>query len=134
MDVRYTDVPRYMQANPNALTPFTPNPAFDDPTFSTCTTDSCRKSWGLRVVDSSDVFVYGGGLYSFFDNYSQTCLTTESCQENMVSLEGDKSTVYLYGLSTKASTNMVTVDGQGVVSQADNRDNFCSTIALFNEA
>lgn len=130
---KLTRLPRYMQSNPNALTPFTPNAAFNDPTFSTCTTDSCRKSWGLRVVDSSDLFVYGAGLYSFFDNYSQTCLTTESCQENMVSIEGAKSTVYLYGLSTKASTNMVTVDGSGVVAQADNRDNFCSTIALFNE-
>ena len=123
-----------MQANPNALTPFTPNKAFSDPDYSTCTTDSCRKSWGLRVVDSSDVFVYGAGLYSFFDNYSQTCLETESCQENMVSVEGGTSNLHLYGLSTKASTNMVTVNGQGVVPQADNRDNFCSTIALFSEA
>jgi len=78
--------------------------------------------------------MYGGGLYSFFDNYSQTCLNTESCQENMVSIEGDGRGVHLYGLSTKASTNMVTLNGQGVVNQADNRDNFCSTIALFNEA
>ena len=129
-----TDHPSYMQANPNALTPFKPNAAFFDPTYSTCTTDSCRKSWGLRVVDSNDVFMYGAGLYSFFDNYSQTCLTTESCQENMVSVEGNGAGVYLYGLSTKASTNMVTLNGQSAVNQADNRNNFCSTIALFNQS
>lgn len=123
-----------MQSNPDALQPFTPNPSFNDPTFSSCTTASCRKTWGLRVLDSSNVLMYGGGLYSFFDNYGQSCLATESCQENMVSVEGSgKSSVYLYGLSTKASTNMVSVDGKGVVNQADNRDNFCSTIALFNE-
>lgn len=25
--------------------------------------------WGLRVVDSTDLHVYGAGLYSFFNNY-----------------------------------------------------------------
>lgn len=145
-----------MQSNPDALSPFTPSAAFFDPTFSTCTTASCRKSWGLRIFQSSDILVYGAGydfffffassilptcnrltclllprrLYSFFDNYDQTCLATESCQENMVALECSTE-VYLWGLSTKASTNMVTVDGQGVVPQKDNRDNFCSTIAVF---
>jgi glucan 1,3-beta-glucosidase len=122
---------RYYQSNPNALVPFTPNASFNDPDFSTCTTDGCRKAWGLRILDSSDVFIYGGGLYSFFDNYGQTCLDTESCQENMV--EVDCSEVYLYGLSTKASTNMVTSAGQGLVPQIDNRSNFCSTIALFEQ-
>jgi len=123
----------YMQANPVATTAFPPQTAFNDPTFAECTTNACKKSWGLRVLDSSDILVYGAGLYSFFDNYDQTCLATESCQENMVSLEGCNH-VYLWGLSTKASTNMVTIDGKGAVDQKDNRDNFCSTIALFEEA
>lgn len=122
-----------MQSNPNALTPFTPNPTFFDPTFSSCTTDSCKKSWGLRVLSSSSVLIYGAGLYSFFDNWDQTCAPTESCQENMVSIECSAE-VYLWGLSTKASTNMVTVDGKGVVAQGDNRSNFCSTITLFEQA
>jgi glucan 1,3-beta-glucosidase len=129
MGLAQTETP-YYQANPNALTPFTPNSKYSDPTFSTCTSDSCRKAWGLRVVNSSNVLLYGAGLYSFFENYSQTCLTTESCQRNMVSVENSHST-WLYGLSTKASTNMVTWNGRPIVLQADNRDNFCSTVALF---
>ena len=123
----------YMQSNPDALSGgFTPNAKYYDPDFSTCTTSACKKAWGLRVLDSSDVLVYGAGFYSFFDNWSEDCLATESCQENMVSVECS-SDIYLWGLSTKASTNMVTVDGQGAVPQKDNRDNFCSTIALFEE-
>ena len=51
----------------------------------------------------------------------------------MVSIECSAE-VYVWGLSTKASTNMVTVDGKGVVAQSDNRSNFCSTIALFEQA
>ncbi|KAI9814260.1 MAG: hypothetical protein M1827_003426 [Pycnora praestabilis] len=129
-----TETP-YYQSNPNALTPFAPqaNSTWSDPTFSTCTTDACKKSWGLRIVDSSDILMYGGGLYSFFDNYEQTCLDTESCQQNMVSVESSSS-VYLFGLSTKASTNMVTVNDAAAVPQEPNQSTFCETIALFEEA
>lgn len=70
---------------------------------------------------------------SFFENWDQTCAATESCQENMVSIECSPET-YIWGLSTKAATNMLTLDGQPAVKQADNRDNFCSTIALFESA
>jgi glucan 1,3-beta-glucosidase len=122
----------YYQSNPSALTPFTPQSAWNDPEFKTCTTASCRKSWGLRVLNSSDLFVYGAGLYSFFENYAQTCLNTEDCQENMV--EVDCSDVHIYGLSTKAAVNMVTSSsGKSLVKEKDNTSNFCSTIALFEQ-
>jgi len=124
-----TEVP-YFQSNPDAATPFTTNAAFSDPVFSGAS--DVNKAWGLRVVDSSDVFVYGAGLYSFFDNYAQTCLDTENCSTNMVSLENSKS-VYMYGLSTKAATNMVTVNGQSAALDSDNRNNFCATVAMFAE-
>ena len=127
-----TETP-YMQSNPDALSGgFAPQEKYHDPDFSTCTTAACKKAWGLRVVNSSDVLVYGAGLYSFFDNYAQDCLATESCQENMVDVQCS-SQVHLWGLSTKASTNMVTRNGAPAVLQKDNRDNFCSTIALFEE-
>lgn len=118
----------YFQSNPDASTPFTAQSAFSDPTFSG--TSAVNKAWGLRVVDSSNVFVVGAGLYSFFDNYAQTCLDTESCQTNMVSLENSKS-VYMYGLSTKAATNMVTINGASAALDKDNRNNFCATVAMF---
>jgi len=58
-----TETP-YFQSNPDAATPFTSNKAYNDPVFSGST--SANKAWGLRIVDSDDVFVYGAGLYSFF--------------------------------------------------------------------
>ncbi|KAK6386782.1 hypothetical protein LTS17_000044 [Exophiala oligosperma] len=123
----------YMQASPNALAGgFTPNAAFSDPTFADCTTDSCKKTWGLRIVDSTDVYMYGGGLYSFFDNYIQTCLDTESCQENMVDIECS-SNVNLYGLTTKASTNMINVDGTPEVFEKDHTNLFGQTLLLFQQ-
>lgn len=128
-----TETP-YFQGNPNSLQPYNVQTSFFDPDFSTScassTTGTCERAWGLRVANSSDVFLYGGGLYSFFDNYSQNCLQTQNCQENMVSFES--STVHAFGLSTKASTNMLTIDGQSAALDSDNRNNFCATIATFS--
>ena len=124
-----TETP-YFQSNPDATTPFTNNAAYSDPTFSGSA--SVNKAWGLRIVDSEDILVYGAGLYSFFDNYDQTCLDTESCQTNMVSIENSGS-VNIFGLSTKAAVNMVTVDGTSAALDKDNRNNFCATIAMFQE-
>ncbi|KAM5444924.1 putative glucan 1,3-beta-glucosidase [Microsporum ferrugineum] len=125
-----TETP-YYQSNPDALVPFAPDSKYNDPTFGDCTTAACKKAWGLRILNSTDVFLFGGGLYSFFENYTQDCLRTESCQLNMI--EVLCSQTYLYGVSTKASTNMITSGGKGLVPQKENRSNFCSTVALFHQ-
>lgn len=132
MGLIQTETP-YYQSNPTALVPFTPQTSWNDPDFSTCTTASCKKAWGLRVMNTSDLFIYGAGLYSFFENYAQSCVNSEDCQENMV--EVDCSDVHIYGLSTKAAVNMVTSSaGKSLVPQKPNMSNFCSTIALFEQS
>ena len=121
----------YMQSNPNALNSgFKPDPRYNDPEFSDCDTELCRKTWGVRILESKDVYLYGGGCYSFFENYRQQCLDTESCQENMIEIQCSDD-VWLFGLSTKASINMVTVNGQGQAIGLENDNNFCQTLALF---
>lgn len=62
---------RYYQPNPVATTPFPVVSSIHDPDFKTsCSNkgDNCAEGWGLRVLDSTGIFVYGAGLYSFFDN------------------------------------------------------------------
>ncbi|KAL2156618.1 hypothetical protein VTH82DRAFT_1363 [Thermothelomyces myriococcoides] len=128
-----TETP-YYQGNPDATKPFEPHADLQDPDFAaTCAADDagCKRAWGVRAIGSKDIFIYGAGLYSFFDNYAQECLQTESCQSHMVSIESG-SEVHMYGLSTKASVNMVTIDGQGAVLDSDNRNNFCATLAFFH--
>jgi glucan 1,3-beta-glucosidase len=120
----------YYQPAPPAPQPYTPNSALADPTFSNCAAGSntCSLAWGLRIVSSSDVYLYGAGLYNFFYNYNQTCLTTENCQDSMVDLEANTGNVYLYNLNTKAATNMVVSGTTVLAKQADNTNDFCQTI------
>jgi glucan 1,3-beta-glucosidase len=128
MGLIQTETP-YYQSNPDASVPFTANPTFSDPDL-TQGSSLTKKAWGMRVRGSKDVYIYGAGLYSFFDNYNQDCLATASCQDNMVSIESS-SNVQLLALSTKAAVNMVTVEGKSAALDKDNRNNFCAAIAVF---
>jgi len=73
-----TETP-YYQPNPLAPTPFSVDSSLNDPNFATsCSGQSgnCAEAWGLRVINSKNVLVYGAGHYSFFNNYdtSKSCL------------------------------------------------------------
>lgn len=119
----------YFQGNPEAPRPFTVMPKYSDPDFSGCKSARCARTWGLRIRDSSDIYLYGGGLYSFFDNYKQQCVPENNCQDNMISV--DNSSVGLFGVSTKASVAMVTYNGKTAALDSDNRSTFCGGIAAF---
>ncbi|KAI1467049.1 glycoside hydrolase family 55 protein [Daldinia caldariorum] len=123
----------YFQGNPQAPDGTTVLEGFFDPDFEkSCdgSSQTCARTWGLRVTNSSSVYIYGAGLYSFFNNYGQKCVDEQNCQDNMVSIE-DSTGVHLFGISTKASVNMITVDGKSVALDKDNRNNFCAAIANF---
>ncbi|KAJ2974305.1 hypothetical protein NQ176_g6131 [Zarea fungicola] len=120
----------YMQGNPDAKVPFKYNAKYGDPDFSTCTGPRCARTWGLRVINSSDILVYGAGLYSFFDNYAQTCVDANNCQDNIVDIQN--SAIKIFGLATKASVNMVTLNKTPAILDADNRNNFCGAVASFS--
>jgi len=121
----------YFQSNPAAPAPFTPQTSINDPDFSVCKTQNvqapCYKSWGLRILNSQNVLVYGTGLYSFFENYSQDCVASNNCQQNMIGVSGGNN-IHLYNVNTKASKNMVTLNGWGTAQDKDNRNNFCATL------
>ncbi|KAI1376727.1 glycoside hydrolase family 55 protein [Hypoxylon crocopeplum] len=123
----------YFQGNPQAPDGATVLDGFFDPDFKeSCdgSSKTCARTWGLRVTNSSSIYVYGTGMYSFFDNYSQECVDEQNCQDNMISIE-DSTGVHLFGVSTKASVNMISVDGKSVALDKDNRNNFCAAIAKF---
>ncbi|KAF2642104.1 beta-1,3-glucanase [Massarina eburnea CBS 473.64] len=124
-----TETP-YYQPNPDATTPFTTNTQFSDPDMST---KSDKTAWAVRVIDSESIWNYGAGTYSFFQNYDQKCVTGQNCQTDMNEIS-NSTNVNIFGLSTKASVNMITSGGKGLALDADNRSNFCATLAIFAQA
>lgn len=121
-----------MQQNPNALIPFSPNAAYDDPDFSNCYADyTCPKTWGLRIYKSEDIFIFAAGLYSFFINNDATCLNTTSCSANGVSIE-QSATIWIFDLFTIGTTNLVSVDNTQLVNFGATLSWFGSSIALFH--
>jgi glucan 1,3-beta-glucosidase len=70
----------------------------------------------------------------------------QNCQSAMVSIAGNATNINLFGLSTKAAVSMITTSSPGgyiaggravtslSVLDADNRNNFCGTVALWTPA
>lgn len=131
-----TETP-YYQPTPDATTPFPVVAALNDPDFkASCNgvSGNCANAWGLRVVDSTDIFIYGAGHYSFFNNYSTTCSTVdagENCQSRIVSIEGSTSNVNVYALNTIGSLSMIDKDGTSLAKWQDNVNVFPANIMLF---
>lgn len=153
-----TETP-YYQPTPSAPTPFSVVQSLNDPDFATSCAGkfgNCANAWGLRILNSNDVLIYGAGLYSFFNDYSTSASLSftlisllllafadptpacsningpENCQTNIFSLEGPGITnINVYNLNTVGTTNMITQDGTSLASYADNVNVFPDTIALF---
>ncbi|KAG8724705.1 hypothetical protein FRC09_015401 [Ceratobasidium sp. 395] len=123
-----TETP-YYQPSPAPPTPFSINSAYNDPSFT-----NGNAAWGLNVKSSKNVFVYGAGLYSFFQNYGQDCLPGYTCQNSIAKVSSDSSDIYMYQLSTVGTSYMMTVDSAPVVNQSQNRNGFASTLTVWSSA
>ena len=133
-----TETP-YYQPNPKATQPFPVNTALNDPNFATqCPAGSpttCNMAWGLRITGaSSNIYVVGAGLYSFFNNYDTSCNTQANgakCQTAIFQYDAGSQQIYVYDLNTVGSVSMVDRDGTSLARNSDNYNVFPSTINLF---
>ncbi|KAI3391854.1 hypothetical protein diail_6684 [Diaporthe ilicicola] len=147
-----TETP-YFQPNPPAPYPFnTIDMSLHDPDIlSDCSaldhgyipgsniTAPCEMAWGLRIIDSSNVVIYGAGLYSFFNNYSTLCSNgpksmLRKCQSRIAWVEDNSGTsenVTIYDLNTIGTISIVTNDGTDAALYSDNWSVFGELIALF---
>ncbi|KAJ7913682.1 exo-beta-1,3-glucanase [Mycena leptocephala] len=120
-----TETP-YFQPMPIPPAPFSTNPLYGDPS------EPVIDAWGLVITRSFNMFVYGAGLYSFFQTYGQDCVPNRNCQNSMVLIDQASSAIYLYQLTTAGSTNMISYPGNSSVAlQADNVNGFASTLSFW---
>ena len=128
----------YYQPNPPAFVPFPEDRTLSDPVFTPSFNSSgnAASGWGLRIVHSNNIYGYGVGLYSFFDNYSTNCSAIDAsarCQTRILSIESGRNSydINLYNLNTVGSAQMITRDDVDLASNVDNNSTFVDTINMF---
>ncbi|KAJ6608599.1 glycoside hydrolase family 55 protein [Mycena sp. CBHHK59/15] len=126
MGLIQTETPYYQPYVLPLPAPFKTTTAFGDPLFP----PAIDMAWAAIVRSSSNILIFGAGLYSFYQNYSQECLQTRNCQNQILNIS-NSSDVYVCSLATVASTYQVSVDGEGVVDQKDNMNGFASTVTVW---
>jgi hypothetical protein len=128
MGVIQTESP-YFQAVPAAPAPFKTGLFPNDPTFSNCTSGSvnCALSWAVRIIDSSTIYLLGTGLYSWFQDYTQTCLNTESCQSHIFNIE-QSSDIWIYNLVTKGAVEMISPSNGIATLSSANQNGFTASL------
>ena len=128
----------YYQGLPGAPTPFQPSIAshkfaadIGNSSYSYCTyrEATCTISWGLRVFNSQNIFLYGAGLYSWFQTYNQECLQGEKCQTAMVELDDrSSSNIWAYNVITKGVVEMLTPYMSNPIYAGTNQNGFTATL------
>lgn len=126
-----TETP-YYQPNPNALSPYTAGRFPSDPTFKNCANDLCKGAWALRVIESTDVFIYSAGFYSFFQNNQLGCAPEENCQLALIDTNF-ASGLWMYNIFTKGNIQIVTPQGDipPLLFNSTTKDGYTSEIAAW---
>lgn len=129
----------YYQPVPAAPAPFSPSSSSEssaffpsDPTFDHCNPSAsapnrCAISWAVRVLSSANIYIYGAGLYSWFQEYTQNCVASNDCQDRVFEIDSS-SQVWIYSLITKAAVEMISPAGGVSVLGKDNRYSYCDVV------
>ncbi|KAF1947648.1 pectin lyase-like protein [Clathrospora elynae] len=129
-----TETPYYMPSPDARNQPYGHSDAYSDPDYaSTCPADQTCDAYGLRILDSKNMLIYGAGLYSFFQNYDVSCSSPDAangnrnCQTQIFSIEG-QSSVQVFALSQVGAEQMLTVDRVDKARWSDNLSVYSNTI------
>jgi hypothetical protein len=115
-----SETPYFQAGQLDATLPYGTGIFAHDPSFDFCTTleggtkpniDTCRESWALRIMNSSQVYLYGGGFYSFFNNYRDSCSKTANfCQDRLVDISFSED-IWLYNVYTVGAKEVISPQG-----------------------
>ncbi|KAI3333006.1 pectate lyase superfamily protein-domain-containing protein [Ustulina deusta] len=128
-----TETP-YYQPNPNALEPYKAGGSGfpSDPSFDNCADDLCEGAWALRILVSTDIFIYAAGFYSFFQDNQLGCTAEENCQLALIETNF-ASSLWIYNIFTKGNIEIVTPRGglRPLLFNSTSRNGYTSEIAAW---
>ncbi|RHZ61554.1 hypothetical protein CDV55_100232, partial [Aspergillus turcosus] len=128
-----TETP-YYQPNPNALDPYEAGAAGfpSDSPFDHCADDLCTGAWALRILDSSDIFIYAAGFYSFFQDNQLGCTAEGNCQLALIETNF-ASSLSIYNIFTNGNIEIVMPRGglPPLLFNSSTRNGYTSEIAAW---
>ncbi|KAJ7582652.1 glycoside hydrolase family 55 protein [Mycena floridula] len=124
MGLIQTETPYFQPLADSSVIPFPVNVTYKDPIFS-------PSAWALTVQSSSNIHIFGAGLYSFYSAYSQDCLNSRNCQSQIVDIDSESTDIVISSLSTIASEYQLSRNQQGVIKQGDNVNGLVSTVSVW---
>ncbi|PYH93449.1 exo-beta-1,3-glucanase [Aspergillus ellipticus CBS 707.79] len=109
--------------------PWTASLISSDPDYSYCDPNDskCRMALFERIHGSSNLFLYGGCNWVFFNN-NGNC--DGDCQTNAIQVSQSTS-IYMYGTNTKSTTNMVIEGTQPIARESDNAGGWGGVLAAY---
>lgn len=115
--------------NDLAPAPWTDNLISSDPSFDNCASDdsTCRMAFFECISGSSDLFLYNGMVWTFFNNDGDC---DGDCQENAVNIIGSDP-LYLYGQQVKSVTNIFLEDGTAIATESANSGGWGGVVAAY---
>ncbi|CCF54366.1 hypothetical protein NDA11_001737 [Ustilago hordei] len=120
---RYKDPDLQLSSAESASSPFqNPNSSYEN------------RGLAMRIANSTNVFIYGAGLYSFFDNYDQSQVSNRKSQKRLLWMQHlhDNANVWVLNLNTIGVQKMLTVDGEDTVDEGSLRNGFGNTLAVWS--
>ena len=131
--MQQTETPYFQGYNEDVLAPapWADNLVASDPTFSNCGNDdtSCRMAWMEHISKSSNLFLYGGCVWAFYDGH--TIPANGDVQQNAINIDKESSSVYLYGTNVHWVTNMLLSDYTVIATEKTNEGGWGGVIAAY---
>lgn len=129
----YSETPYWQgPGNDAAPVPWDDSLIASDPDFSNCASDDnlCRMAFFEHISGSSDLFLYNGMVWAFFNNYdgSSGPCNSGDCQQNAVGISSSSS-LYLYGQQVKSVTNIFLEDGNAIATSSSNGGGWGGVVA-----
>jgi glucan 1,3-beta-glucosidase len=84
-------------------------------------------SWALRIIFSTDVFLYGGGFYSWFRQYGQACIPTKTCPDAFIDTVYSQG-IWPYDIVAKGSIQVISPGGGEGVTQVETQAYYLATV------
>ncbi|KAF8516954.1 exo-beta-1,3-glucanase [Hysterangium stoloniferum] len=122
-----TETP-YFQPTPASPVPFKVESRWHDPLAY-----QQPAAWAVAIKSSTNILIYGAGLYSFFKNNDAVCAQSSSCQDQIFTIDST-STVHILSLSTVGIVYQLSIDGQALIASSLNGNGLGSTITSWESA